>query len=181
MTSSPPSPKLRDRNYLIAVLSERSQVEAAYRALQSANLPIEELSILGAGHGSADDFGLINPNDAARQQTHRLRAWLLPFGFVSGFAFNWLTGIEITAGVSPLGNHILGGLIATAAALLGAQVVGTITGWSVSSGDAIAYRNRLNAGQYLLIVTGPKQFVRGATGLLRQYEPETLQGYVEPV
>jgi hypothetical protein len=37
-------------NYLIAVLSERTQVEAAQSALERANLPKEKISILGQGY-----------------------------------------------------------------------------------------------------------------------------------
>lgn len=32
---------------------------------------------------------------------------------------------------------------------------------------------------YLIIAQGSDAFVKGATRLLRQYEPENLQGYVE--
>lgn len=56
-------------------------------------------------------------------------------------------------------------------------MVGRLVGWTVGSGDAIAYRNRLNQGKYLIIAQGTDELVRRATRILRQYEPENIQGY----
>ncbi len=170
-----------DESYLVAVLSNRVRAEAAYLSLKAANLPISQMDILGKGYKSADEFGLINPDTEALKQSNHLAIWVIPFGFAAGYLFNVLTGIEIIGWIGSIGNHILGGIFASAAAAMGAFVTGRLTGWTVSSGDAIAYRNRLNAGKYLVIAQGNDSFVEEATRLLRQYEPETLQGYVIPV
>jgi hypothetical protein len=166
-------------NYLVAVLPNRIEAESAYLSLKDARLPIESLDILGRGFKSADDFGLINPNEAAQKQSEQLANGLVPFGFVAGFLFNVLTGIELISWIGPMGNHLLGGVFAAAAAALGAAMTGALTGWTTGSGDAIAYRNRLNAGKYLIIATGTAAFTREATRLLRQHNLENIQGYVE--
>jgi hypothetical protein len=167
-------------SYLIAVLPDRIQAESAYLGLKDAHLSIEHLDILGKGYKNADEFGFINPDHEARKQTDRLANWVVPFGFVAGFLFNILTGIQIISGIGAVGNHILGGIFAAAAAALGAFLTGTLTGWTTRSGDAIAYRNRLNAGKYLIIARGTGTFMRDAVKLLRQYNLENIQGYVEP-
>jgi len=169
----------KNTNYLVAVLTNRIQAEAAYLALQKANLPIEQLDILGHGYKTADEFGLINPNDEATKQIDYLASWVIVFGFTAGYLFNLLTGIEIISWLGNVGNHILGGLFGAAAGAFGAFATGTLSGWTVGSGDAIAYRNRLNAGKYLIIAKGTDALMQEATRLLRQYEPENLQGYVE--
>ncbi len=140
---------------------------------------MEQVSILGRGYQSADDFGLIDPDDAAEESSDRLATWLLPFGFAAGFAFNALTGIEIISWIGNIGNHIIGGLFGAAAGLMGAFATGRLSGWTIGSGDAIAYRNRLNAGKYLIVTQGSEELVRRATRVLRQFEPENLQGYAE--
>lgn len=165
-------------NYLVAVLPDRNEAESAYLGLKDANLPIQHLDILGKGYKSADEFGLINPDQEAQKQTEQLANWVVPFGFAAGFLFNVLTGIQIISWMGVIGNHILGGIFAAAAAALGAFLTGRLTGWTTSSGDAIAYRNRLNAGKYLIIVTGTDAFVQDAVKLLRQYKLENLQGYI---
>ncbi|WP_404789389.1 hypothetical protein [Altericista sp. CCNU0014] len=166
--------------YLVAVLPNRMEAESAYLDLKDANLPIDRLDILGRGYKSADEFGLIDPDRVAQTQVDRLANWVVPFGFVAGYLFNMLTGIELISWIGAVGNHILGGVFAAAAAALGAFLTGTLTGWTAGSGDAIAYRNRLNAGKYLIVARGTDTFVGEATGLLRRYNLENIQGYVEP-
>lgn len=167
-------------NYLIAVLSDRRQAEAAYSALETEGLPNSQIDILGSGYKSADEYGLIDPNQQARKGAQRLVYWLAPFGFVAGYAFNFLTGIEVLPAIGSIGNHIFGGLLGAASGALGAYFVGGGVGLTVGSGDALPYRNRLNAGKYLIVVKGTENLIGQATRILRQFEPENIQGYAEP-
>ncbi len=166
-------------NYLVAVLPDRLQAEAAYTALEKEGLPTEQIDILGRGYKSADEFGLIDPNVQARKGAWRLLYWLVPFGFLAGYAFNYLTGIEILP-IGAVGNHIIGGILGAASGGLGAFFVGGGVGLAVGSGDALPYRNRLDAGKYLIVVKGTEELTRQATRVLRQFEPENIQGYAEP-
>ena len=168
-------------NLLIAVLSNRFQVESAYTDLEKENFPKQQISILGQGYKSADEFGFIQPNKQAGKQSKKLTYWVIPFGFVAGYAFNVLTGIEIFSWAGGIGNHIIGGILGAASGGLGAVLVGGAVGWTVGSGDALAYRNRLNAGKYLIVFKGTEAQIRQATRVLRQFEPENIQGYKEPV
>ena len=168
-------------NYLVAVLSDRIQAEAAYSALTKEGLLNDQINLLGNGYQSADEYGLINPQQSVRQSVKRELYWTVPFGFVAGYAFNYLTGIEILSVTSPIANHIIGGLFGAAAGLMGAYFSGGIVGLTVGSGDALPYRNRLNAGKYLIIVKGTGELTRQATSILRQFEPENIQGYAEPM
>lgn len=167
-------------NYLVAVLPDRIQAEAAYSALEQEGLPDHQIDILGNGYKSADEYGLIDPNQQARKGSTRLAYFLIPFGFIAGFAFNVLTGIEIFS-VAPLVNHVFGGLLGAASGALGAYIVGGGVGLTVGSGDALPYRNRLNAGKYLIVVQGTEELIRQATRVLRQFEPENIQGYSDPM
>ena len=167
-------------NYLIAVLQNRIEAEEAYSALEKENLPMDKISILGRGYKSADEFGLIDPNSEAKKQAIQLASWTIPFGFVAGFAFNLQTGIEILEGVGSLGNHIIGGLFGAIAGGMGSLFVGGGVGLIFGSGDALPYRNFLNEGKYLIVVKGSDTLTKQATRILRQFEPENIQGYVEP-
>ncbi|WP_066384229.1 MULTISPECIES: hypothetical protein [unclassified Anabaena] len=164
-------------NYLVAVLPERTTAEAAYSALEQQGLSESQVNILGQGYKSADEFGLINPEKPARRQVNRLLYWLIPFGFIAGYAFNWLTSIEIFPQATAFGNQLIAGLLGAISGALGAWVVGRLVGLTVGSGDALSYRNRLNAGKYLIIVQGNEGLIREATRVLRQFEPENIQGY----
>lgn len=166
-------------NYLIAVLKNRIEAEEAYTVLEKRGLPMNQVTILGKGYQSADEFGLIDPNLQAIKQVKLLAYWLLPFGFVAGYTFNLLTAIEILPGVNPIGNHIIGGFFGAIAAAMGSFFVGGGVGIAFGSGDALPYRNRLNQGKYIIVVKGSDQLIRQATPILKQFEPETIQGYTE--
>lgn len=167
-------------NYLVAILANKQQAEAAYSKLQQDGIPTDKVTILGEGYQSADDFGLINPNRQASKRVKKLAYWLVPFGFAAGYLFNLLTSIEIFSFVSAVINHIIGGILGAASGLLGAIIVGGGVGLTLGSGDALTYRNRLNAGKYIIVTQGTDSIILQATKLLRQFEPEYLQGYKEP-
>ncbi len=167
-------------NYLVAVLRDRIQAEAAYSALEKEGLPLDKVAILGRGYKTADEFGLIDPSIQASKQTKGLASWLVPFGFVAGYVFNVLSGLETFPWAGPLGNHIIGGLLGAAAGGMGSFFVGGGVGISVGSGDALPYRNRLNEGKYLVVVKGSTSLTDQARRTLRQFEPESLQGYLDP-
>ncbi|PLZ97851.1 hypothetical protein CEN50_13425 [Fischerella thermalis CCMEE 5268] len=163
-------------NYLIAVLADRIQAEAAYLALEKEGI---KATILGKGYKSADEFGLIDPKEVARKQARLMAFWLIPFGFFAGATFNIITGLDTFAWAGEIGNHVVAGLLGAASGALGSVFVGGGIGLITGSGDALPYRNRLNEGKYLIVVQGSDSIHRQATRILRQFEPENIQGYKE--
>ena len=105
--------------------------------------------------------------------------WLIPFGFFAGIAFNITTGLDTFAWAGPIGNYLIAGLLGAASGAMGSVFVGGGVGLGLGSGDALPYRNRLNAGKYLIVVKASETITRQATRILRQFEPENLQGYVD--
>ena len=141
-------------NYLVAVLGDRMKVEEAYSALEAAAFSMQEVAILGRGFKSADEYGLIDPASKAWKQMRGMMFWLIPFGFMAGFGFNAITGLDTFPWAGTLGNQILGGLLGAGSGAMGAVFVGGGVGAALGSGDALSYRNRLDAGKYLLVVRG---------------------------
>ncbi|MDJ0737819.1 MAG: hypothetical protein QNJ47_27805 [Nostocaceae cyanobacterium] len=165
-------------NYLVAVFPDRIKVEEAYTALEKSAI---NSTILGKGYKSADEFGLIDPKESARKQARLMAFWLVPFGFFAGFTFSLITGLDTFAWAGEIGNHVVGGLLGAASGALGSVFVGGGVGLLVGGGDALPYRNRLNAGKYLIVVQGSESVTRNATRILRQLEPENIQGYAEEI
>lgn len=166
-------------NYLIAVLSDRSQAEAAFSALEEAGLPMTEAAILGKGYKSADEYGLIDPKEQAGRLAKLMSFWLIPFGFLAGFTFSLITNLNTFAWAGEIGNHVIGGFLGAASGALGSFFVGGGAGLTSGSGDALPYRNRLEQGKYLIVFKGSEALIRKASGVLRQFQPENLQGYSE--
>jgi hypothetical protein len=163
-------------NYLVAVLSDRIQAEAADLALEKEGI---NGTILGRGYKSADEFGLIDPKDEAKKQVKLMMIWLVPFGFFSGFTFSLITGLDTFAWAGEIGNHVVGGILGAGSGAMGSVFVGGGVGLFEGGGDALPYRNRLDAGKYLIVVQGSETLTRQATRILRQFQPENIQGYAE--
>ncbi|OLP18852.1 hypothetical protein BST81_08005 [Leptolyngbya sp. 'hensonii'] len=166
-------------NYLVAVLSDRMQAEAAYSALEKENFPINKVAILGKGYKTADEYGLLDPNEEARKNVRLMAFWLIPFGFAAGFTFSLITNLSTFAWAGEIGNHLIGGLLGAFSGAMGSFFVGGGVGLAFGSGDALPYRNRLNAGKYLIVIKASEGFIRQATTILRRFNPESLQGYVD--
>ncbi|MBD2164172.1 hypothetical protein H6G64_11980 [Calothrix sp. FACHB-156] len=162
--------------YLVAVLADRIQAEAAYLALEKEAI---KSTILGKGYKTADEFGLIDPQEQANKQVRLMAIWLVPFGFFAGFTFSYITGLDTFAWAGEIGNHIVGGLLGAASGAMGSVVVGGGVGLITGGGDALPYRNRLDAGKYLVVVQGSEMLTKQATRILRQFEPENMQGYAD--
>lgn len=168
-------------NYLIAVFSDRLQAEAAYTELETQQIPLDAVAILGKGFQSADEYGLIDPNEQARRQAKFMATWLVPFGFVVGVLFDSITGLQtFTPWAGALGNKVISGLLGAGSGALGSIVVGGGVGLVLGSGDALPYRNRLRAGKYLVVVKGNDRLTNKATMILQRQRPENLQGYEAP-
>ncbi|WP_299484486.1 hypothetical protein [Acaryochloris sp. IP29b_bin.137] len=168
-------------NYLIAVLADRIQAEAAYTDLEKAGIPLAQLSLLGRGYKSADEFGFIDPKNPARKQARRLMNFSIPIGFICGATFELYTGVRLFPGMgSTVLNVVLGGLLGASFGAFGGLFSGGLAGLTAGSGDALVYRNRLNAGKYIVVVKGTEPLTRKATDILQRYDPENIQGYVEP-
>ncbi len=167
-------------NYLVAVWRDRIQAETAYCALEKEGIPLSQVNILGKGYKSADEFGLINPNQAAQKQAQLMATWLVPFGFFGGVTFSVISGLHTFAWAGEIGNHIVGGILGALSGGLGALLVGGGVGLVSGSGDALPYRNRLQEGKYLIIVQGSSRLIAQATTTLTPLAPESLQGYSAP-
>lgn len=163
-------------NYLVAVLSDRIKAEAAYLALEKQAI---DSTILGKGYKTADEFGLIDPKEQAKKQAQLMAYWLVPFGFFAGFTFSLITGLDTFAWAGEIGNHVVGGLLGAGSGALGSIFVGGGVGLVVGSGDALPYRNRLEMGKYIIVVQGSEILTRQATRILRQFDPENIQGYAD--
>lgn len=167
-------------NYVIAILPDRIKAEEAYSALETDQFPMDQVSILGKGYKTADEFGFLDPSKEARKRAILMSYWLLPFGFIAGYAFNLLTGYNLFPWAGAIGNHIIGGVFGAIAGAMGSFFVGGGVGLVIGSGDALPYRNRLNAGKYLVVVSGSPNLTNRATRILKEFNPENIQGYVDP-
>jgi hypothetical protein len=161
-------------NYVVAVLPDRIQAEAAYVALEKEKI---KGTILGKGYKTVDEFRLMDPKESVRKRAKFMAFWLVPFGFFAGFTFSLITGLDTFAWAGEIGNHIIGGLLGAVAGAMGSVFSGGGVGLLFSS-DSLPYRNQLDAGKYLVVVQGSESLTREATRVLRQFDLENVQNFV---
>ncbi|MEO0433143.1 MAG: hypothetical protein AAF151_15765 [Cyanobacteria bacterium J06656_5] len=160
--------------YLVAVFCDRIQAEEAYSRLQGSNFAMEDISILGEGYTTTDEFGLKNPKEVAWRQVRLMATWLVPFGFGGGFVFNAITGLDTFPWAGVLGNQLMGGLLGAGSGLMGSFFIGGGPAMFFNNNDT-PYRDRLDAGEYLVVVNGGESVVTQAARVLQALEPEVIE------
>lgn len=167
-------------NYLVAILPDRMQAEAAYTQLEKAGLPQDQIAIIGRGYFSAEEVGLANPTAKARKRAIRMAIWLVPFGFVGGFLFNLQTGYYLVPSAGALGNHFLGGLLGAMGGAMGSAFIG---GGLILSPDEdqptnLPYQKALKEDKFLVVFKGTSVgWKQQAEKILKELEPENLESY----
>lgn len=155
--------------YLVALLPDRLQAEAAYSALEAAGIPLETVALVGRGYRNVQDY----PFGQGGWRLPLLTYWLVPFGFAAGVGFSVLTGLEtFTRWSGVWGNHLLGGLLGALAGGLGSFFVGGGLG-QLSQWGLPNYVQAVAQGKYLVVVQGASLIPKARTILLR-YQPQAL-------
>ena len=156
--------------YLVAVLADRVQAEAAYSALEAAGFPLEAVALVGRGYRDVQSYPWLQGGWRPSFLTY----WLVPFGFVSGVGFSVLTGLEtFKVWVGVWGNHLLGGILGAIAGGLGGLLVGGGLGQLAQLGLP-NYAQVVNQGKYLLVVQGTG-LVQRARGIVLRFQPQSLK------
>lgn len=160
-------------NYLIVVYRNKVEALSARTALENESLPSEKISILGEGFKNTDEYGLIKPEQQAKNKLQTFAYWLLPIGFACGYAFDLLANIEIIPAGGVL-NQVVGGLLGAAFGFLLAYAINSSFGLTVSNDDSWLYRDRLNAGKYLIVFHGTDELVKKATNTLYSFDVKNI-------
>ena len=165
-------------NYLIAVLPDRFKAEEAYTALEKSGIPLSKIAIAGRGYKTADELGLYDPKQQARKKARFMAYWLVPFGFIGGYVFNLITGLDNLDWAGDPGNHIVGGILGAIGGAMGSVFIGGGVGWATSTADdTVPYRDYLDADKYLVLVENLSGLGDRAIPILRKLAPETIQSY----
>jgi hypothetical protein len=137
---------------VVATYLSHYDAEAAVRRLSDAGLPINHISIIGRNFETREDIqGFYRPADAALQGAGQ-GAW---FGGLFGLVLGAF-GFFVIPVVGPL--LILGPFAGMIAGALGGAGVGALINGLMALGipreQAIKYQERLQAGEFLVVVHG---------------------------
>ena len=151
MLSSSTQPAAYDQA-VVAIYRSHSDAEAAVRRLSEGGLPINQISIIGRNFETHEDVqGFYRPADAALDGAGQ-GAW---FGGLFGLMMGAM-GFFVMPAVGAL--MVMGPLSGMIAGAIGGAGVGALINGLVASGvpreQALMYQERLQAGEFLVVVHG---------------------------
>lgn len=162
-TVAPQAPS-KSVNSAVAVYRDHTDAEDAVHRLEGAGIPMQKISIIGRNFELREDVqGYYRPSDAALEGAG-FGAWMGGlFGLLMGFGMFVfpIAGTLIVLG--PLAGMIAG---AVSGAGLGALVNGLMA-LGIPKDRALKYQSRLQAGEFLVTVTGTPEEVNRAKEILQ--------------
>ncbi len=138
-------------NSVVVVLSERKRLRQLRDQLAAMTPPPLRLLAIGTGEEPVEAVPELNPKLCRQLRQRSMARWLLPFGFLAGLTFTFITDLDTFAFAGPVGSHLIGGLLGLGSGFMGSFAAAA----SVSSDldDRVrALRNRLEEGNWLLLV-----------------------------
>lgn len=154
----------------IGVFSSRQDAEMALQELRDAGFNMDRVSIIARDAKGKDQISDADMNPKEEQVKGGAGAGAVA-GSATGGLLGLIGGLGVLAipGVGPaaevgivLANTLLGSGIGAA----GGGLVGALIGWGVPEDRAQYYGDRLNQGDYVLILEGSSDDVRTAEAIL---------------
>mgnify|MGYP006270530829 CR=1 FL=1 len=139
---------------VVVVVAERKRLRQLREELSQLKPAPEQLVAIGQGECDIAEIAELNPTLTRRLRQRRMATWLIPFGFFAGLTFTFITDLDTFAFAGPIGSHLIGGLLGLGSGWMGSfAAAASVT----SEGDdrVRALRNRLEEGNWLLLITMP--------------------------
>ncbi len=176
VTSTTPTSMQRARR-AIGVFSHRQDAEAALTELRDAGFSMSQVSLIAKDGDRNNPVGGVNTqSDVGNKAGKSATA-----GAVTGGALGGLGGLLVGLGalaIPGVGPVIAGGALATALATTAAGgaigaaaggITGGLVGLGIPEANARAYNDRINRGDYLVIVDGTDDELRRAETILKRH------------
>ncbi|MFQ6538357.1 MULTISPECIES: hypothetical protein [Aphanothece] len=135
---------------VVVVLNDRRRLQQLRQKLSELQPPMLELVAIGEQETPLTAVERLNPAAARRNRQHSMARWLIPFGFLAGLTFTYITDLDTFAFAGAWSQHLIGALLGMGSGWMGSFAAAA----SVSSDedDRIrGLRNRLEEGSWLLL------------------------------
>jgi hypothetical protein len=139
---------------VVVVMDDRQRLQQLRDGLAAADPPMTKLVAIGPGETALESVERLDPSADRRRRQRVMARWLMPFGFLAGLTFTFITDLHTFDFAGPLGEPVIGGLL------------GMVSGWMGSFAAAASVtseeddririlRNRVEEGNWLLLVEPP--------------------------
>jgi hypothetical protein len=162
---------------VVAVYRNHSDAEEAVRALEKSGIPMRKISIIGRDFQLREDVqGYYRPSDAVKEGAG-FGAWFGGlFGLLMGFGLFLIPGAGPLIVLGPLAGLIAG---ASSGAGVGALVSGLMA-LGMDEEKALKLQARLQAGEFLVTVTGTSEEIARARQILQQTRQTEIEQFQMP-
>ncbi|MDF5730085.1 MAG: hypothetical protein PUP92_19250 [Rhizonema sp. PD38] len=172
----------------VGVFPNRRDVEGALHELRDSGFPMDRVSVIKRDSDGNDDIAGAEVRDTVGNKADEGAA----VGAVSGGALGGLTGLLVglgTLAIPGLGPIMLAGATATAIAttLAGAGIgaaagglLGSLVGLGIPEEEARVYNERVQRGNYLVIIDGTVAEIAKAEEILHRQGVEEFAVYERP-
>lgn len=135
---------------MVLVFNDRTRLGQLRQQLAVSEPPLVRLVAIGAHETPLEEVERLNPAAARGQRQRSMARWLIPFGFLAGLTFTYITDLDTLAFFGLWSQHLFGALLGTVSGLMGSFAAAA----SVRSEDddrIRGLRNRLAEGNWLLL------------------------------
>jgi nitroreductase len=135
---------------VVVVLNDRKRLQQLQSDLAASQPPLAVLVAVGEGEMDLEAVDRLNPAATRRQRQRAMARWLIPFGFLAGLTFTYITDLDTLAFFGPWSQHLFGALLGLGSGWMGSFAAAA----SVSSEEddrLRSLRNRLEEGSWLLL------------------------------
>ena len=148
-----PNPEGAERRVgtsVVVVLNDRKRLHQLRDRLAELQPPMVRLEAIGDGEQTLAEVERLNPAMARRNRQRAMARWLIPFGFLAGLTFTYITDLDTFAFAGAWSQHLIGALLGMGSGWMGSFAAAA----SVRSeeDDRIrSLRNRVEEGHWLLL------------------------------
>ena len=135
---------------VVVVLNDRKRLHQLRDRLAELQPPLLQLEAIGEGEQAMAEVARLNPAVARRARQQGMALWLIPFGFLAGLTFTYITDLDTFAFAGAWSQHLIGALLGMGSGWMGSFAAAA----SVRSeeDDRIrSLRNRVEEGNWLLL------------------------------
>ena len=135
---------------VVVVLNDRKRLHQLRDRLAELQPPLLQLEAVGEGEQAIAEVARLNPAVARRARQQGMARWLIPFGFLAGLTFTYITDLDTFAFAGAWSQHLIGALLGMGSGWMGSFAAAA----SVRSeeDDRIrSLRNRVEEGNWLLL------------------------------
>ena len=136
---------------MVLVLDNRDRLQQLKDRLTAVRPPLATLVAIGDQETPISQVARLNPAAARQARQRAMARWLLPFGFLAGLTFTYITDLDTFAFFGAWSQHLIGALLGLVSGWMGSFAAAA----SVNSEDddrIRSLRNRLEEGNWLLLV-----------------------------